>query len=198
MSARPASGKRWLAFARSVIDYYGGVCHICKHGGGRQVDHLEPVTERPDLIWSLPHARPAHGAPGNPCLQCSTICGRNIYCNQLRGAMSVERARRKIAEIATAHAAGKDTRAMVPQVRSRDMANQPAMPRPEPAADPGRPWLRPDRRPPQRGFRAIRHRRTLTLLAHPLLGRRRVHDDCHARAALDALAMRACLAHRPR
>jgi hypothetical protein len=92
-----AAGHRWEAFARSVIDYYGGTCHICSHGGARQADHLQPVTERPDLAYVLSNCRPAHGAPGNPCPQCSAAAGRSIHCNQIRGAMTIERARRKIA-----------------------------------------------------------------------------------------------------
>jgi hypothetical protein len=98
------SGHRWVAFARSVIDHYGGLCHICGHGGGRQPDHLEPVTERPELAFDLSNCRPAHGAPGNPCLQCSAAAGRKIHCNQLRGMGSVARARRIIAEIIAEHA----------------------------------------------------------------------------------------------
>ena len=116
MSTRPASGKRWLAFARSVVDHYGGVCW-CGHGGARQVDHIIPVTERPDLVYDMTNCRAAHGAPGNPCIRCSRDCGRNIYCNQLRGGYSIERAQRKIAELAAAHAAGKRTNTAVPRVR---------------------------------------------------------------------------------
>lgn len=59
---------------------------------------MEPVTERPDLKYSLPNCRPAHGSPGNACPVCSKAAGRPINCNGIRGAMSVERARRIIAE----------------------------------------------------------------------------------------------------
>ena len=102
-----AAGHRWEAFARSVIDGYGGVCHICEHGGARQIDHVEPVTERPELTYVLSNCRPAHGAPGNPCPQCSAAAGRSIHCNQLRGMGSVERARRIIAERIAEHGAGR-------------------------------------------------------------------------------------------
>jgi hypothetical protein len=108
-----AAGHRWEAFARSVIDYYGGTCHICKCGGARQADHVIPVTERPDLAYVLSNCRPAHGAPGNPCPQCSAAAGRNIHCNQLRGMGSVERARRIIAERIAEHGTVK-------QVPARD------------------------------------------------------------------------------
>ena len=108
-------GRRWEAFVRSVIEYYGGICHICSHGGARQVDHLEPQTENPGAAGNFALCRPAHGAPGNPCPQCSAAAGgKKIFCNQLRGMGSVERARRIIAERITEHAA--------------------------PARDPGRPW----------------------------------------------------------
>jgi hypothetical protein len=107
------SGHRWEAFARSVIDYYGGVCHICGCGGAKQPDHLEPVTERPELAFDLSNCRPAHGAPGNPCPQCSAAAGRKIHCNQIRGSMSVTRARRIITEMIAGHA-GKRKKPAVP------------------------------------------------------------------------------------
>lgn len=101
-------GRRWEAFVRSVIDAYGGVCHICLllHGGARQADHLEPVTENPAAAWSRANTRAAHGAPGNPCKTCSAAAGRRVFCNQLRGYGSVERARRIIAEKIAEHGGG--------------------------------------------------------------------------------------------
>lgn len=85
-------GHRWEAFTRMVVGYYGGLCHLCDHGGARQADHIILTAERPDLAWDLNNCRPAHGAPGNRC----PVCG--LHCNQIRGALSVERARAKIAE----------------------------------------------------------------------------------------------------
>jgi len=78
-------------FTRMVILSYGGICHICNHPGARQVDHLKPVTEYPELMLRMSNCRPAHGAPGNRC----PVCHEN--CNQLRGGYSVERAQRIIA-----------------------------------------------------------------------------------------------------
>jgi len=75
-----------------VIAAHSGICHICGHPGARQADHLESVTDRPDLAWKLSNCKPAHGAPGNRC----RVCKAN--CNQLRGGYSVERARRIISE----------------------------------------------------------------------------------------------------
>jgi hypothetical protein len=92
-------GRRWETFAAYVVSYYGGLCHLCDHGGARQADHLESVADRPDLAFSLPNCRPAHGAPGNPCRECTLLAGKPVYCNQLRGPMSVERGRRLIAEM---------------------------------------------------------------------------------------------------
>jgi hypothetical protein len=113
----PTRGARWERFARLVLANYGEVCWLCKHGGARQVDHVESVADRPDLAWDLANCRPAHGAPGNRC----PVCHQN--CNQLRGPMSAERARRKIAERA---AAGKGARPAQARLK------------PEPGA--GRPW----------------------------------------------------------
>lgn len=120
-----AAGYRWEVFARSVIDYYGGLCW-CGHGGARQVDHVIPVAERPDLAFDMSNCRPAHGAPGNPCPQCSAACGRKIHCNQLRGALTVTRAKRIIAERAAEFAGTRKT----------------PLPGRHPGA--GREWLLPD------------------------------------------------------
>ena len=87
-----AAGHRWNVFRQLVFATYGDTCWLCGHGGARQVDHIESVTEHPELVFSLKNCRPAHGAPGNRC----RTCGQN--CNQLRGAMSAERARRLITE----------------------------------------------------------------------------------------------------
>jgi hypothetical protein len=130
-------GRQWTAFVRSVVDYYGGICHICKHGGAKQADHLEPRTERPGAPLRIADFRPAHGAPGNPCPVCTAECGRKIHCNQLRGAMSVERARRIIAEYAQAAKTGRP----VP-VRDTGYAAERAREAARPARTPppGRPW----------------------------------------------------------
>jgi hypothetical protein len=99
-----------------VVQYYGGLCHICRHGGARQADHLIPLAERPDLAWELSNCRPAHGMPGNRC----PVCG--MACNQIRGGLSVERARRIIAE----------------RTAQRQRTRPQGRPKPDPAA--GRPW----------------------------------------------------------
>jgi hypothetical protein len=105
-----------------VISHYGGVCWICGCGGARQVDHTESVADHPELVWDLRYCRPAHGAPGNPCLACSARAGRKVHCNQLRGAYSVERARKLIAQWIETN---QGTR---PQAR------------PKPEQEAGRPW----------------------------------------------------------
>jgi hypothetical protein len=108
-----------------VIAYYGGLCHLCGlgHGGARQADHVISVADRPDLAWDLSNCRPAHGAPGNPCTVCTDLAGKRIHCNQLRGPMSIERAKRVIAEMT----GGGDQDAR-PQAR------------PKPDTEAGRPW----------------------------------------------------------
>jgi hypothetical protein len=80
-----------------VFATYGTTCWICSHGGARTVDHVLPVTERPDLALVLTNCRPAHGGR-NRCAQCGQCC------NQLKAGMSVDRARRIIAERAPAAA----------------------------------------------------------------------------------------------
>lgn len=98
-ASRPrAAGHRWEAFARLVFATHGDVCWVCGHGGARQVDHVESVTEHPELIFALSNCRPAHGAPGNACPVCSKAAGIAINCNGIKGGYSLERARRIIAE----------------------------------------------------------------------------------------------------
>ena len=109
-----ARGRRWEAFARAVIQRHGGLCHLCGHGGARSVDHVIAVAERPELEWELSNCRPAHNAPHNRC----PVCG--LGCNQIRGALSIERAKRIIAE--------------------RIAENAPPRGRPEPDTQAGRPW----------------------------------------------------------
>jgi hypothetical protein len=96
--ARSSGGRVWSRFAKQVVDQYGGLCHLCDHGGARQADHLVPATERPGRTWKISEFRPAHGAPGNPCPACTELADGPVYCNQLRGMGSVDRARRIIAE----------------------------------------------------------------------------------------------------
>jgi len=133
MAQTHARGSRWEKFAAFAVQYYGGICHICKCGGARQVDHLIPVTERQDLEWDLANCRPAHGAPGNPCPVCSAKAGRNIFCNQLRGGLSIQRAQRIIAERT---GAGNP-----PGMRNPPGTGNARLPaRPEPDKEAGRPW----------------------------------------------------------
>lgn len=61
------------------------------------MDHLEPVTEHPELTWVLANCRPAHGTY-NPCPVCSVAAGRKIHCNQIKAGMTVDRARRVIGQ----------------------------------------------------------------------------------------------------
>lgn len=87
-----AAGHRWETFKRLVFATYGDVCHLCGHGGAKQVDHLESVTDHPELKYVVANCRPAHGTPGNRC----PVCKAN--CNQIRGGYSIERAKRILAE----------------------------------------------------------------------------------------------------
>lgn len=89
---RHPSGKAWNRIKANVISYYGGICHLCSHPGATQVDHLLQYAEGGDD--SLANLRPAHGTANtakNPC----PVCGLN--CNNIRGALSVEAGKRKIA-----------------------------------------------------------------------------------------------------
>lgn len=84
-----------------------GVCHICLHPGSKTGDHLQPVAERPDLAMTASNIKAAHGylkSGGGECSICSSAASAKagkpvkIHCNELRGALSIERVRRIIGE----------------------------------------------------------------------------------------------------
>ena len=89
------TGATWMKLKVAVFATYGDVCILCDHPGSRQVDHLVPVKERPDLAWDIRNLRPVHGSGGkypNPCAECG-----GAFCNQIRGTRSIEVARADIA-----------------------------------------------------------------------------------------------------
>ena len=118
------SGHRWRIFKQLVTRTYGDTCMVCGHGGARQAGHVIPITERPDLTFSLANIRPVHGVPGNRCYQCSK---NGINCNGIMGMGTVERARRIIAE----KVAGK---------QGKDRPPAPAAPPGREIPEPGRDW----------------------------------------------------------
>ncbi len=65
--------------------------YLCGHGGARTVDHVIPLSERPELVFSLVNTRPSHGTK-NAC----TVCG--LKCNNIKSVGTVERAKKIIAE----------------------------------------------------------------------------------------------------
>lgn len=90
-------GRRWVAVRKEVFRRQGDTCWICGHGGSGTVDHVESLTERPDLAYELSNLRPAHGYH-SPCPSCSSSAGNPVYCNEIKQGYSVERARRRIEE----------------------------------------------------------------------------------------------------
>lgn len=99
MAAKTASGHVYRRMARFVFEQHGHRCHLCGHDGARHLDHVEPQTENEARIFDVTNLRPVHGAPGNPCRECSRAAGKAVYCNQLRGGYSIERAIRKLREV---------------------------------------------------------------------------------------------------
>ena len=90
---RHPSGREWDRIKANVIAAHNGLCHLCDHPGAKTIDHVEVYGENQDD--SIPNLRPAHGSAGslkNPC----PVCG--INCNNVRGALSVEAGRKKIAK----------------------------------------------------------------------------------------------------
>lgn len=92
VSERHPSGAAWNRKKANVIAFYNGICHLCNHPGALQVDHIVPFAETHDD--SIANLRPAHGTAKNQKNPCP-VCGLN--CNNIRGALSVEAGKRKIA-----------------------------------------------------------------------------------------------------
>lgn len=94
-----AEGSVWHRIVKGVVARDHGVCHICHHPGAKSADHLIPVAERPDLSLSAANLKAAHAYPA-ACPVCSSAAqakgGKPVYCNEIRNALSVERARRLI------------------------------------------------------------------------------------------------------
>ena len=90
---RHPSGRFWDRKKANVIAYYHGVCHLCNHNGALQIDHVIPFAETQDD--SIGNLRPVHGVAGKQNNRCP-VCG--LACNNIRGALSVEAAKRKIAK----------------------------------------------------------------------------------------------------
>jgi hypothetical protein len=110
----------------AIVTALGGRCWICGHLGARTADHSQARTEGGKDGSNI---QPAHGSGRgkgrNPCPVCSLAAGRPVFCNQLKGGYSVERARRIIAERITANG---------------NIADFPGIPGYERRAKPGRVW----------------------------------------------------------
>jgi hypothetical protein len=97
-----AEGALWRRITAYVVNRDRGTCWICGHPGAQSADHVIPVTERPDLAVTASNLKAAHGWPGGcpDCTRASAAKGgqKPVYCNEIRGMGSVERARRIITE----------------------------------------------------------------------------------------------------
>ena len=88
-----SEGRPWHRMVSFVVQRDFGRCHICGHYGARSADHIVPDTEggKP----TADNLKAAHGV-GSPCVECSYAAGKPVYCNEIRGGYSIERARRII------------------------------------------------------------------------------------------------------
>jgi hypothetical protein len=97
-----AEGAVWRRIAKHVLDRDRRICWVCLHPGATGVDHVIPVTERPDLELAEHNLKAIHaaGRGHGACPVCSAaaeVRGQKAgFCNEVKGAMSVERARRII------------------------------------------------------------------------------------------------------
>jgi len=106
---RHPSGREWNRKKANVISYYGGICGQCDHPGATQVDHVKAYAEGGDD--SVGNLRPVHGSSGsqkNPCPVCK------LNCNQIRGSLSFEGGRAKIAR----------RQSITPVVKDKDAARE--------------------------------------------------------------------------
>jgi hypothetical protein len=101
MASKYASGSVYRRMAKFVFERWGDRCHLhlCTHHNARHLDHVEPQTENEARKHDVTNLRPVHGSPGNPCRECSQAAGKNIYCNQIRGGYTIDRAIRKLREL---------------------------------------------------------------------------------------------------
>jgi hypothetical protein len=79
-----------------VVEHAYGICYICGHGGANSADHEPPVGERADPIgtfFDLDKLYAIHAWPKR-CPVC------NCFCQSIKSMGSVERAKRRVAEIA--------------------------------------------------------------------------------------------------
>ncbi len=94
-----AEGAVWRRIVKFVVSRDAGICAICGHAGANSADHKVSVTERPDLALTASNLQAAHGYPGG-CPACSAASvargGKPVYCNEIKQALSIERARRII------------------------------------------------------------------------------------------------------
>ena len=91
----------WPRMVKEVVRRDSGKCHLCQHFGAKSADHVIPVTEAPEKAMDMGNLRAAHSYPGG-CDECSKAAARTggsrVYCNEIRGMGSIERARRLIEE----------------------------------------------------------------------------------------------------
>jgi hypothetical protein len=94
-----AEGSVWRRIVKSVVSRDKGICSICLHPGAQSADHVISVAERPDLDLNAANLKAAHGWP-HPCPACSAAAvargGKPVYCNEVKQALSLDRARRII------------------------------------------------------------------------------------------------------
>jgi hypothetical protein len=141
---RLAEGRSWRRRVGQVVVRDYGKCHICGHYGAKSADHIIPDTEGGSS--NMDNLKAVHGV-GSPCPDCSIAAGKPIYCNEIRQAMSIGRARRLI-----------EQRTGLTLCREQD-----------PSGPEGRDWLRRCRvRHHQLGLRVEVHRAHLSELSDQL------------------------------
>lgn len=87
-------------------------CHLCGCPGADGIDHLVPAAEceaRGISLMNADNMRAAHSR--RACPSCSAEAGRPVYCNSLRGNLSVPAARLKLSKILGRPVMGTDATA---------------------------------------------------------------------------------------
>ena len=127
---RRPEGRRWRAYRALVLASKGDTCHLCGHGGARQLDHVISFLERPDLGWDYANLEPCHGTR-NRCPVCHRCCNQARVAGPKRPQAADAPVRPELS-LVTRSPRRSEVTAASSQDASSDGSAPPAAPAPEP------------------------------------------------------------------
>lgn len=81
MAGKPWSGRRVTEARRYTLQRDQFICWLCGHHGANSLDHVQPKSTRPDLMWDPLNWKAAHLTPAGTRHGCKTegcTCTGNI------------------------------------------------------------------------------------------------------------------------